>query len=509
VAPPLARLRRRVFKTILFGFGFRRVFNNELKMTDSQQLLADYVRNGSEDAFRELVTRYLALVYSTAIRLVGGDAYLAEDVAQTVFVDLARKAHGLPNDVMLGGWLHRDTCFVASKTMRSERRRQSRERHAVEMNSFQDHSESDLRRVAPILDEVINRLGAEDRAAILLRFFEQRDFRSVGDALGSTEDAARMRVTRALEKLHSLLKHRGVTLSVAALGTVLTAEAVTAAPIGLAVTISSVALGSAAAGTGTTLTLIKLIAMTKVQAGILCGIVVASAVTSWQVEHQAQAKMRQGDALLEQQRSQLAQLQAENERLSNLLTQAGSPNNPGNLQKLRDEVAILRHQTSELTVLQEEKRRLQVSLAKARQDLIGSTPGDLVFNKETGPKIDYMSDLGLAIRKYARNNHDQYPSSFEEAAAFFSDRVRNETNFTPAQFEIVYHGNQIDAFNDTYAHPKRLLLIREREPWRDTDGKWMKVYEAINGRRWTVSLPYDDFGAWEEQRIVPAEPSNE
>ena len=92
-------------------------------MTDSRQLLADYARNGSEEAFRELVTRYLSLVYSTAIRLVGGDAHLAEDVAQTVFVDLARKARTLPGDVMLGGWLHRNTCFVAAKTMRGERRR--------------------------------------------------------------------------------------------------------------------------------------------------------------------------------------------------------------------------------------------------------------------------------------------------------------------------------------------------------------------------------------------------
>src|ERR1022692_2389166 len=130
-------------------------------MTDSQQLLADYVRNGSGDALREMVTRYLALGYFTPIRLVGGDVHLAEDVAQTVFLDLARKSRTLPADVMLGGWLHRDTCFVASKTMRSERRRQSRERQAVEMNSLQNHSESDLRLVAPILDEAINRLGAQ------------------------------------------------------------------------------------------------------------------------------------------------------------------------------------------------------------------------------------------------------------------------------------------------------------------------------------------------------------
>jgi hypothetical protein len=147
-------------ETFLFGLGVPRVFNSELKMTDSQQLLADYVRNGSEEAFREPVTCYLGLVNSTAIRLVGGDRHLAEDVAQTVFVDLARKARTLPGDVTLGGWLHRDTCFVASKILRSERRRQSRERHALEMNSFQPPSESDLMQVGP---SSTKRLTASDQ----------------------------------------------------------------------------------------------------------------------------------------------------------------------------------------------------------------------------------------------------------------------------------------------------------------------------------------------------------
>src|SRR3954471_22982526 len=113
-------------------------------MTESRQLLLEYARTNSELAFRELVTRYVDLVYSTAIRLVDGDTHLAEDVAQTVFVHLARKARTLPRDVMLGGWLHQDTRFVAARAMRTERRRQSRERQAVEMNTLQDHSEANL-----------------------------------------------------------------------------------------------------------------------------------------------------------------------------------------------------------------------------------------------------------------------------------------------------------------------------------------------------------------------------
>src|ERR1043166_2093174 len=205
----------------------------------SQTLLADYSRNGSDRAFRELVSSYINFVYSTALRLVEGDTHFAEDISQTVFADLARKARALPEDVKLGGWLHRHTCFVARKALRRERRRKARERRAVELQSIEDYNEENLGHLAALLDEAINNLRAEDRSAVVLRFFEQLDFRSIGDALGSTEDAARMRVTRALEKLAALLKRRGVTLSIAGLGFVLGTKVASAAPFGLASNIST------------------------------------------------------------------------------------------------------------------------------------------------------------------------------------------------------------------------------------------------------------------------------
>ena len=155
-------------------------------MTDTGTLLAEYARNGSEEAFRELLARYINLVYSAAIRLVGDNAHLAQDVAQTVFLDLARSARSLPAGVVLGGWLHRHTCFVARNLLRAERRRQRRERQAVEMNAHPNHLDAELAQVAPILDEAINQLGEEDRAAILLRFFEHLEFRSIGESIGST-----------------------------------------------------------------------------------------------------------------------------------------------------------------------------------------------------------------------------------------------------------------------------------------------------------------------------------
>ncbi len=136
-------------------------------MTESQTLLSEYATSGSEAAFRELLTRYLNLVYSTAVRRVGGDTHAAQDVTQTAFIDFARTAASLPEGVMLGGWLHRHTCYVASKLVRGERRRQLRERQAVEMNSVQnDHSASNLAQLAPVLDEAIEALAAEDRTAM-------------------------------------------------------------------------------------------------------------------------------------------------------------------------------------------------------------------------------------------------------------------------------------------------------------------------------------------------------
>ncbi len=139
-------------------------------MTESQQLLAEFVRNGSEAAFRELVARYVDLVYSTALRLVEGDAERARDVAQTVFADLARLAPQLDRNSMLGGWLHRRACFAARTLMRGERRRQARERQAVEMSALENQPDTALEAIAPVLDDAINDLGADDRDVILLRF---------------------------------------------------------------------------------------------------------------------------------------------------------------------------------------------------------------------------------------------------------------------------------------------------------------------------------------------------
>jgi RNA polymerase sigma factor (sigma-70 family) len=250
-------------------------------MTDHRTLLADYVTNGSEPAFRELVARYIDLVYSTAVRLVNGDIHRAEDVAQTVFADLARLAGTLSPDVMLGGWLHRRTWHVATTLMRSERRRQHRERQAVEMNELHDQPEGQFERIAPLLDEAINQLGAHDRAAIVLRFFEHRDLRAVGEMLGSNEDAAQKRVSRAVEKLRCNFARRGIVASSAAITSVIAAQAVSAAPAGLASAVTTASLAGAVGSSsfGLALTLTKTMLMKKTAIIVSAFILIAAIVS--------------------------------------------------------------------------------------------------------------------------------------------------------------------------------------------------------------------------------------
>src|ERR1041385_8322662 len=153
-------------------------------MDDNHQLLRQYAADGSEAAFGELVARHVNLVYSAALRRTGGDAHLAQDVAQLVFTDLARKARSLPENVVLAGWLHRATRYAAAQWLRTERRRAAREQEAVTMNSILSEADSDPSRrsptdadwaqIRPLLDEALDELGDDDRDALVLRFFEQR-----------------------------------------------------------------------------------------------------------------------------------------------------------------------------------------------------------------------------------------------------------------------------------------------------------------------------------------------
>jgi len=354
-------------------------------MTDDAQLLARYVKEGSEPAFGELVARYINLVYSTAVRQVS-DAHLAQDIVQTVFTALARKAPVLPRDVILGGWLYRHTCFVSSQARRTELRRQARERQAVAMNELSNEPEHSWDQLAPFLDEAMEHLGTGDRDALVLRYFEKRDFRDVGVALGVSEEAARKKVTRAVDKLRLAFVRRGLTLSGTALGAVLTAHTLTAAPAGLAVTVTTTAVAGAAATSGLTLSVLKLMAISKLK--VAAGAILAAGVgTVLVLEHQEQTRLREQNFALQQQIGQLASLQDENRELSNLLAQAKNNRIPNDqlseLLRLRGEVGALRNQTNELAKLRSENQRSRSSAAAGQNQRPADDPQPEYYPKES------------------------------------------------------------------------------------------------------------------------------
>jgi RNA polymerase sigma factor (sigma-70 family) len=239
-------------------------------MTDDAELLRQYAADHSEAAFAELVQRRLDLVYSVALRQVGGDAHLAQDVTQRVFADLARKAAQLAERAVLSGWLYRSAQFAASDVVRSERRRRAREQ---ETDIMRETSSSvtdtvDWDRLRPLLDEAMGELNEEDRDAVALRFFEGRAFAEIGAALRLTEDAARKRVERALGKLHQLLSRRGVTSTTAALGVALTEQAGIAAPAGLAASVVTGALTPVGTGFSAGLSIFRLMSAIKLTGGV-------------------------------------------------------------------------------------------------------------------------------------------------------------------------------------------------------------------------------------------------
>lgn len=223
---------------------------------DDRQLLELYVTEDSNEAFETLVQRHVALVYSVALRRLGVP-HQAEEVTQAVFITLARKAKQVARTAVLSGWLYQTTRLTTANLVRSEVRRARRERDAyMEQCANDPNSEESWQRISGHLDDAIGSLREKDRNAVLLRFFNGKTLAEVGAALGISEDAAKQRILRALEKLRTLFARRGVTLSSSVIASLMTARSVQAAPEALSTNILAVTTGAAVATT-TVVTLIK------------------------------------------------------------------------------------------------------------------------------------------------------------------------------------------------------------------------------------------------------------
>ncbi len=258
----------RMVCSVLDGGG---AWSYKVLMNEDAELLRRFAETHAEDAFACLVQRHLGLVFHTALRRTNGDAHRAQDIAQQVFTELARDARTVSNHPVLSGWLYVTTRHLAANAMRAEHRRKQREEVAHRLQDPPPTAPSAWDQLRPELDAVMEELSAPDRDAVLLRFFEDQSYAHIGAALDVSEDAARMRVDRALDKLRGLLAHRGIESTAAALGAALVGHAAGAAPAGLATTVTGAALGSltvAAAGAATTGTLWTFMTTTKTLAGV-------------------------------------------------------------------------------------------------------------------------------------------------------------------------------------------------------------------------------------------------
>lgn len=315
------------------------------------ELLQRFAQNGDQAAFTLLVARHANLVYSVALRRLSGDAHLAQDVTQSVFNDTARKARALATHRILSSWLYTSTCYTAAKAVRGEQRRRKRERESSIMQDVLNHSEADAEwnRLRPVLDQAMQELKAEDREALLLRFFEAKNFSEVGRHLRLSENAARMRVDRALEKLRAKLAPFGITSTAAALGGTLGLHAVSAAPASLVSLVTTAAVSSTAATGG--LSLLQWLALHK-------AVAVSSA-----------ALLTVTTAGLHREQRKQAGLEQELAALGNpSVLEAGLHKEVEALARRATEIASLRRDDSELERLKNEATALRSFLQGVRTD---------------------------------------------------------------------------------------------------------------------------------------------
>jgi len=304
------------------------------RMMEDRQLLERYVAEVSEEAFAELTRRHTGLVYSAALRQVRNEQ-LAQDVTQVVFANLARRARSIPEGMVLAGWLHRDTRFTALDFIRAEARRLQREQQSVEMNAPNPDHQPGWEEIRPLLDEALTKLPPADRDALLLRYFEQRDFAGVGAALGASAEAARKRVDRALERLRDYLVKRGITTTAAALGGALTAHAIESVPAGLVISLAA----AAASGGGSWLSNLMLMTKTKIAIGtaLLTGILATPLMIQQQALAAARADQLQLQARLRDLPAQIAQATRQGPDTFDTVAR-----DRADLERLRREAAALR-----------------------------------------------------------------------------------------------------------------------------------------------------------------------
>lgn len=396
-------------------------------MQDDAELLRRYVLEKSDAAFGEIVRKHLTLVYSVALRQVAGDLHLAEDVTQQVFTALARKAEMLSHRPSVSGWLYRSTHFAASDLVRAERRRRTREQEAFNMDSPANSSDHvDWDRIRPVLDAAIADLGERDRDAISLRFLEGRSFAEIGAKLQSSENTARMRVERALDKLHAALTRRGVTSTAAAIGIAVANQASMAAPLGMAANVTSSALASVSSGTA--FTTVGFFLMNKISTAIVGAVALTASVVGYE-EVRANRELRAELRPPSVSNSDLVKSQEENRSLNAALKSLGLKNPEA------EELARLQERATRLSARPPGVLDSELQAAASWSNVGRATPEAATRTFHWAMYTDNLDTVAQFV-----NFDDDTRENREAFMAYFSETVRARYRTPERLFAAAFFG---------------------------------------------------------------------
>ena len=366
-------------------------------LTD-QQLLRDYTERRSEEAFAKLVQRHVDHVYSAALRMVH-DAHLAEDVTQSVFVALARNARQLADHPVLSGWLHRTAQNLAVKTVRSDARRRTHEQEAAAMKGLlATEPDAVWEQIAPHLDAALGELSRADHDALTLRYFERKSAREMATILGTSDEAAQKRVSRAVERLREFLANRGVVVGGTGLAALLSANAVQSAPLGLSASIAaSAALTGAVLHQATTIGITNALTMTTLQKIVITASVAVAVGTGAYEARQISLLRTQVETLRRQQEPfarQAEELHRQRDEALKRLAAADQEN-----ARLRRETADIPRLRGEVTALRQTAREGAIAestaLAWAARITLLKQRVDQMPDKRI-PEMDFLTDKDWA-----------------------------------------------------------------------------------------------------------------
>jgi RNA polymerase sigma factor (sigma-70 family) len=433
-------------------------------MLTDPELLRRYAVEKSDAAFEELVRRHISLVYAVARRQVGGDTHLAEDVTQQVFTALARKATMLSDRATLSGWLYRSAHFAASDAVRAERRRRVREQeaHTMQETTSAEPGEADWEKLRPTLDALIAQLDDADRDAVSLRFFDGCSFAQIGAHLRLSENAARMRVDRALDKLQSALTRRGVTSTTAALGLVLTSQAAAVVPVSLAASVAGAAVTGAATATG----VVAWLGGGKIVAAVAGAVAFLTAGVAI-VEHQRARDAERALVVIEQQQgvtaARLAELSVRTERAELRATEAEKDNE--SLLKAVD--AFKAQQTTPARSTgaaprapAEEDEALTYARAY-QQGLARQRAQEAIARANVDDSTSRLDDASAYHRLINLARHLRDEASFQEAIRTFNKAMAVK----PAELAVTDEIRQLQTELQAQNTPVPVTLISDGQTW--------------------------------------------